>query len=95
MTTFLFVLLVLFFLARFVLPVVLRLVVGNFVKQQARRYGQGFGGAQPFEGGYTEPQRPTNGSGSSVHVDYVPPRQKPRPSKDFKGGEYVEFEEVK
>lgn len=36
-------------------------------------------------------QRPTNGN---VHVDYVPKNDK-KTKENFKGGEYVDFEEVK
>ena len=94
MATFLLTLLVLFFVARFILPIVLRMVVGNFVKKQARRYGQAAGG-NPF-GAPFEPARPqSNGSSGEVHVDFVPPREKPQKPKDFKGGDYVDFEEVK
>ncbi|QJX47107.1 DUF4834 family protein [Hymenobacter taeanensis] len=96
MATFLFTLLVVFFIARFVLPVVLRIVVGNFIKKQARRYGQAAGGS-PFGSPFEPAQPRSNGNASTgeVHVDYVPPRQKPQPPKDFKGGDYVDFEEVK
>ncbi|MEQ8924864.1 MAG: DUF4834 family protein [Fulvivirga sp.] len=36
-------------------------------------------------------QRPKN---SNVNVDYIPKDQKPK-KENFKGGEYVDFEEVK
>ncbi|WP_022825369.1 DUF4834 family protein [Hymenobacter norwichensis] len=78
---------------RFVLPVLMRWLVVAFVKKQTRRYGAQFG-ANPFEAPRPEPSHngPTNGQ---VHVDYVPPKQKPAQPKEFKGGEYVDFEEVK
>jgi uncharacterized membrane protein len=93
MATFLLTLLIVFFIARFVLPVVLRMVVGNFIKKQARRYGQAAGGS-PFGAPFEPAQPRSNNSTGEVHVDYVPPRQKPQP-KEFKGGDYVDFEEVK
>jgi hypothetical protein len=78
---------------RFVLPVLMRWLVVGFVKKQTRRYSQQFG-ANPFEAPRPEPAH--NGAATGqVHVDYVPPKQKPAQPKEFKGGEYVDFEEVK
>lgn len=79
-----------FFAVRYVLPVVLRLVLSGFVRKQMRN------------GGFAVPPqaRPAGGPAATrpgeVKVDYVPPtapeRDKPA---GFKGGEYVDFEEVK
>ena len=78
-----------FFATRYLLPIVFRLVLSGFVRKQMRN------------GGYVVPPQgpPANGPASrpgEVRVDYVPPTategQKP---SDFKGGEYVDFEEVK
>jgi len=90
MVTFLLFLLVFFFLIRYVVPLVLRLVVGNLLQKQARRYGNPFGSQAPF--GQAQPSSPPPGE---VRVDYVPPKTASTPDKDFKGGEYVDFEEVK
>jgi len=77
---------------RFVLPVLMRWLVVRFLKKQTRRFGQQFG-ANPFEAPSPEP--PRNAATGQIHVDYVPPKQKPTPPKEFQGGEYVDFEEVK
>jgi hypothetical protein len=76
----------LFFAVRYVLPIVLRLVLTSFVRKQMRN------------GGFVVPQAdldpdPTPGK---IRVDYVPPApsEKEKP-QSFKGGEYVDFEEVK
>lgn len=34
-------------------------------------------------------------SNGEIHVDYVPKKYKERSEKDIKGGEYVDYEEVK
>lgn len=93
MATFLLTVLVISFIIRFVAPVVLRWLVGSFLKKQAHRYGQQFGGQNPF--GTPPPPRSSSSAPGQVHVDYVPPKQKPTRAKEFKGGEYVDFEEVK
>lgn len=79
-----------FFAVRYLLPIVLRLALGSFVRKQMRN------------GGFVvPPQGPAAGAGAGtrpgeVHVDYVPPTaaERSKPS-GFKGGEYVDFEEVK
>ena len=74
-----------FFAVRYVLPIVLRLVLSGFVRKQMRN------------GGFVVPPRPGPAPApGEVRVDYVPPAA-PEGAKpaDFKGGEYVDFEEVK
>lgn len=78
---------VIFFAVRYVLPIVLRLVLSGFVRKQMRN------------GGFGVPPRSQPGpppAPGQVRVDFVPPtppeREKPQ---GFKGGEYVDFEEVK
>ena len=74
-----------FFAVRYVLPVVLRLVLSGFVRKQMRN------------GGFAVPPRPGPAPApGEVRVDYVPPAA-PEGTKptDFKGGQYVDFEEVK
>ncbi len=39
----------------------------------------------------TDTRKPTDGN---VHIDYAP-KDKEKSTKDFKGGDYVDFEEVK
>lgn len=90
MVKFLLFLFVFFFLIRYVVPLVLRLVVGNLLQKQARRHGNPFGPQAPF--GQARPSSPPPGE---VRVDYVPPKAGKTAEKEFKGGEYVDFEEVK
>jgi hypothetical protein len=78
-----------FFAVRYLLPIVLRLALSGFVRKQMRNSGF-----------VVPPQaRPESGSASrpgEVRVDYVPPTaEQSRQPHDFKGGEYVDFEEVK
>ena len=76
-----------FFAIRYLLPIVLRLALSSFVHKQMRN------------GGFGVPPQASPGPADApgqVRVDYVPPvapdNQKPH---DFKGGEYIDFEEVK
>ncbi|MDO7848716.1 DUF4834 domain-containing protein [Hymenobacter sp. M29] len=76
-----------FFAVRYLLPIVLRLALGSFVRKQMRN------------GGFVVPPQAQPGpppAPGQVRVDYVPPvaRATEKPH-DFKGGEYVDFEEVK
>lgn len=75
----------------------LRAVLGGFVRQQVHKAQQaGFyppGGPQP--GYQSQAQRPEAAPGQ-VRVDYVPPKAtNPERKAEFKGGEYVDYEEVK
>ncbi|UOR04400.1 DUF4834 family protein [Hymenobacter aerilatus] len=92
MGKFLLFLFIFFFLVRYVVPLVLRFVVGRFLQKQARRYGDAFGQQAPF--GQPRPSSPPPAPGQ-VRVDYVPPKATKAGDKEFKGGEYVDFEEVK
>lgn len=51
-------------------------------------YKMGF--FRAFITGYNEPRKPSN---SNVNVDNAPPKEKKKTS--FKGGEYVDYEEIK
>ena len=78
---------VIFFAVRYLLPIVLRLVLSGFVRKQMRN------------GGFVVPPQSHPGPAPApgeVRVDYVPPTP-PEGGKPngFKGGEYVDFEEVK
>jgi hypothetical protein len=92
-------LLLFFVLVRFVLPRVLRVVLGGFVRQQVHKAQQG--------GFYTPPSNPMGGHQAQsppepaskpgqVRVEYVPPTTSPVGDRrhEFRGGEYVDYEEV-
>ena len=82
-------LLLIFFLIRYVLPPVLRLLLGSFVRRQVRNSGFG-----PMPGDAPRPGSPP--APGQVRVDFVPPATaQNRPKPGFQGGEYVDFEEVK
>lgn len=87
MVKFWLILIITFFLIRYVLPTVLRLVLSGFVRKQMR------------DGGFVVPPQSRPGpppAPGEIRVDYAPPAD---PASDkppgFKGGEYVDFEEVK
>ena len=81
------ILILVFFAVRYVLPIVLRLVLSGFVRKQMRN------------GGFVVPPQPgppTPAASGEVRIDYVPPAPlEAKPPTGFKGGDYVDFEEVK
>ena len=87
-------------LVRFVLPRVLRAVLGGFVRQQVHKAQQGgfyppTGGGPT--GGYQAQSQPEPAARpGQVRVAYVPPTTSASERKhEFRGGEYVDYEEVK
>jgi hypothetical protein len=96
--TVLFALLVFSLFVRYLLPIVLRAVLGSFVRQQVHKAQQaGFyppnGGPQP--GYQSQASRPDTAPGQ-VRVDYVPPTAAGTERKpEFRGGEYVDYEEIR
>lgn len=96
MIKFLLIVLVVSFVVRRLVPYLVRFFLARFIRQQARAAGQGFGGpsADPFRSAGRGPF--TEGPAGPVRVAYAPPPKPRQPDpKGFKGGEYVEFEEVK
>lgn len=98
--SFLLVSFLIFWLLRLVLPYVLRYALSSFVRKQMRTGGVPFGAdAADFgpQAGprYERPSQPRPEPTGQVRVDYVPPKTPRQPRKDFRGGDYVEFEEVK
>ena len=95
--TFWLILLFSFFFIRYVLPLVLRTVLSGFVRKQMRN---GLGGPQagpPPASGYRAEDNRARQKTGEVRVDYVPPTATSSKSNPtgFKGGEYVDYEEVK
>lgn len=90
-----------FFLIRYVLPSVMRAVLGGFVRQQVHKAQQPGGPFGPTPGNPFGPQGPGRPTGpppapGQVRVDYVPPKNaKGERPAEFRGGEYVDYEEVK
>ncbi|RZK61705.1 MAG: DUF4834 family protein [Hymenobacter sp.] len=96
-------LLVVFLVVRYIVPRVLRAVLGSFVRQQVYRAQQAGGAAFDPLGGFGNSQANqqtswTNTRSSQpgqVHVEYVPSQAKKARQSEFKGGEYVDYEEVR
>ncbi len=79
---------------RYVLPALLRAVLGSFVRQQMHKMQQDGHEASPF-GSPPGPSPPPAPPGQ-VRVEYVPPTAPKTQSKvRFEGDEYVDYEEVK
>lgn len=76
---FLIILLVIFF----VFPPLLRYLFRLFIKDQFQK------AQKQFYNEHARPQRPEG----RIDVDYVPPQK--GKGQDFKGGEYIDYEEVK
>ena len=71
---------------------VLRAVLGSFVRQQVHKAQQA--GFYPPGGGPQQAHQPEAAPGQ-VRVDYVPPTTAgPERKHEFRGGEYVDYEEV-
>ncbi|MCC3155744.1 DUF4834 family protein [Hymenobacter sp. 15J16-1T3B] len=98
--SFLLVSFLIFWVLRLVLPLLLRYVLTAFVRKQMQAGGMPFGAdaadfGQQAPPRYERPnQRPAEPAGQ-VRVDFVPPKAPRQPKKEFRGGDYVEFEEVK
>ncbi|MDQ3289984.1 MAG: DUF4834 domain-containing protein [Bacteroidota bacterium] len=77
------------------MPYIIKWVLQAFVKRTMRKGGfTGTFGQPPFQ---QEPfQQQHRAQEGKVNIDYVPNENKAKPtSGDFKGGEYVDYEEVK
>ncbi|KAA9331507.1 hypothetical protein F0P96_14805 [Hymenobacter busanensis] len=79
-------------LLRMVLPLLMRWLLTTFVRKQMERGGVRF---DPRAAPFGAPPPPNPGPEGKVRVDYVPPAAKPRRAEEFRGGDYVDFEEVK
>jgi len=83
---FFLILIILFFVFRLIMPYVIRWALKAFVKRTLQN-----GTFTHFGQSFTPPQPQPEGK---VKVDYVPQTKDSKP-KDFPGGEYVDYEEVK
>ena len=100
--TFWLVLLFTFFFVRYLLPVVLRALLGGFVRKTMRnggfgpQAGPGFGAGHSGQANRQHTNQKNSPRPGEVRVDFVPPTAQPgQKPTGFKGGEYVEYEEVK
>lgn len=98
--SFLLVSFLIFWVLRLVLPYVLRYALSSFVRKQMRTGGVPFGAeaspfGEPAGPRYERAEARTSQPTGEVRVDYVPPKAPRQPKKDFRGGDYVDFEEVK
>jgi len=83
---FFIILIILFFVFRLIMPHLIRWALKVFIKKTLQN-----GAFTQFEQPFTPPQPQPEGK---IKVDYVPNNKDPKP-KDFPGGEYVDYEEVK
>lgn len=91
---FFLVLFVLVLFVRYVLPLVVRFAVKYLLKKQVQKFSQHYG-THPFANPAQARTHTSQAGQNQVQVDFVPPREKPQQPKEFNGGEYVDFEEVK
>lgn len=94
MIKFIFVTILIIFLIRLVSPFLFRWLLAFFVKKSIRNGTFFYSNMnRPQNNPYQEPRPNGNGRGQGdVKIDYVP-EQSGR--KDFNGGQYVDYEEVK
>ncbi len=88
------------FLMRYLMPYIIRFLLKTFVQKQMRKAQEyaAFQGQPHAQQAYNHQYQQQNRSqtstgGSKVKVAYVPDEK--RTPKDFPGGEYVDYEEVK
>ncbi len=101
MVKFLLIVLLVSFVLRTLVPWLLRFFLGRLIKEQFR--GGAPGGSGGFGGNASGP-RPASearreratGRPGEVQIAYAPPPKERKPNpKGYRGGEYVEFEEVR
>ncbi|GGK74998.1 DUF4834 family protein [Rufibacter glacialis] len=86
------------FLLRYLMPYIIRFLLKTFVQKQMRKAQQyaSFQGQAHQHQQYQQARPQGHGQGAAggkVKVAFVPEEKRPR--KDFPGGEYVDYEEVK
>lgn len=72
-----------------------RMLFTSAFQQQQRHYQEARQNAHKNQNGYNQKQSAKNPPNSNVRVDYVPAQEERNDKKDFKGGQYVDYEEVK
>jgi len=92
--TTIFILLLIRLVAPFLIRFLIKLFIGKQLRKAASQFGGGFGTQSPFNAPNTPGDRQQKKApNSNLNIDYIPEEKKER--KDFRGGDYVEYEEVK
>lgn len=91
------IILAIMFLLRYLMPYLIRFLLKTFVQKQMRKAQQytyqAHSQQPPYHTYQQQGRAKTSAGGNKIKVDFVPEEKRPR--KDFPGGEYVEYEEVK
>lgn len=80
------------YILKFLLPILIFYWVFRSVGRFMSRMMNGGQRPQNFSGGQQTKKPPVGGN---VNVEYAPTKKSPKSSDDFKGGDYVDYEEVK
>jgi len=89
MTKFLITIFLIYLFMRFVFPILLRWAIKAFIKKNIQN-----GRFTNIDPNAFRPANEPQPEGK-VKVDYIPKQPQPNQTKDFPGGEYVDYEEVK
>ncbi|WP_242929518.1 DUF4834 family protein [Pontibacter vulgaris] len=92
MIKFIFTTILIIFFIRMVAPVLLRWVLGAFVKKSMRNGTFFYPNQQQQQRQYQERPNGQSKTTGNVKIEYIPEQQD---RKDFNGGQYVDYEEVK
>ena len=83
MLKFLLIFFIIFYLVFKVGGFLVRLFLGNLVKQNRQ---------QTYQYDTAQKKQPRDGN---VHIDYIPEEGQDKEPKEYKGGDYIDYEEVK
>jgi len=92
MIKFIFTTLLIIFFIRMVAPVLFRWLLGMFIKKKMRNGTFFYTNMNQQNQPHTNGSQPNGKPKGSVKIDYIPEQPERR---DFKGGQYVDYEEVK
>ena len=80
-----------FLIITFIIGYLFFWIIGKVFKVMVRGHSYTNGNQNSSQNQYNR-KRPNDGN---VNIDYVPDGKKKKDKDDFKGGEYVDFEEIK
>jgi hypothetical protein len=92
MIKFIFTTILIIFFIRMVAPVLFRWLLALFVKKSLRNGSFFYSNMKQQQQQYQDFHQNNGKTKGSVKIDYIPDQND---KKDFKGGEYVDYEEVK